>query len=308
MPMNKIFWDGCPFYQICTLLNGKMKMQHSHMDKQRKMPVYSFDASKNSFSYAINDITKALSQPHLLLNLIKQSFFARYQGTLLGGFWLTLTTFMMVAGLGVLYSRILGSNLSEYFPYVAIGIIVWGLISTLVNEGASVFLAASVAFNQAPIPKSTFVFRMIGVSVIALAFKCIVVVGILGYFQIAPSTKDILIALLGIGLILWTGFWFTLIFGTIGTRFRDIGQLTNAGITFAFFITPVFWMSDRLGDLSFVVTFNPLYHYINLVRGSLLGYPDTLESLYWVLATTTLITISGFTVYGLFARRISYWS
>jgi len=268
----------------------------------------SYDASKDSFAYAINDIKTAISRPRLLLNLVQTSFFARYQGTILGGFWITATTFMMVSGLGLLYSRILGDSLSEYFPYVAIGIIVWGLISTLINEGASVFLAASVAFNQAPIPKSTFVFRLLGTAFLSLLFKLIIVVGVLVYFKIFPPWPHLLMALGGIFLILWTGFWFTLCVGTIGTRYRDVGQLTNAGLTFAFFITPVFWKADRLGDFSFVVTFNPLYHYINTVRGSLLNYPDIAESFMWAVGSTVIVTIFGFFTFCIFAKRIVYWS
>jgi len=276
--------------------------------RERPMPVLSYDASKDSFAYAINDIKTAITRPRLLLNLVQRAFFSKYQGTFLGGFWITATTFMMVSGLALLYSRILGDNLSDYFPYVAIGIIVWGLISTLINEGASVFLAASVAFNQAPIPKSTFVFRLIGTALLGMLFKLIVVIGILGYFRIFPSWPYILLSLLGIFLILWSGFWFTLFIGTIGTKFRDIGQLTNASLTFAFFITPVFWKTDRLGDFSFVVTYNPLYHYINTIRGSLLGYSDVTESFIWVGCCTAALTILGFFTFCMFAKRIVYWS
>ena len=276
--------------------------------EQEPLPVYSFDASKDGFSYAIDDLKTAISRPRLLLNLVQTSFFSKYQGTLLGGFWITATTLMMVSGLGLLYSRILGDSLQNYFPYVAIGIIVWGLISTLINEGASVFLAASVAFNQAPIPKTTFAFRLVGTALLGMLYKLIIVIGVLLYFKIFPSWPALLMAIAGIILILWTGFWFTLFIGTIGTKFRDIGQLTSASLTFAFFITPVFWRSDRLGDFSFVVTYNPLYHYINTVRGSLLGYSDVAESFMWACGTSLVMAILGFFTFCFFAKRIVYWS
>ena len=141
-----------------------------------------------------------------------------------------------------------------------------------------------------------------------MLFKLIVVIGILGYFKIFPSWPCILLSLIGIFLILWSGFWFTLFIGTIGTKFRDLGQLTNASLTFAFFITPVFWKTDRLGDFSFVVTYNPLYHYINTIRGSLLGYSDVTESFIWVGCCTAALTILGFLTFCMFAKRIVYWS
>lgn len=281
---------------------------HTQSTEPDALPVYSFDASKDGFSYALDDLKTALSRPRLLLNLIQTSFFTKYQGTFLGGFWITATTLMMVSGLALLYSRILGDDLSSYFPYVAIGIIVWGLISTLINEGASVFLAASVAFNQAPIPKTTFALRLVGTALLGMLYKVIIIVGVLVYFKVFPAWPAILLSLLGMFLILWTGFWFTLFIGTIGTKFRDIGQLTGASLTFAFFITPVFWRSDRLGDFSFVVTYNPLYHYINTVRGSLLGYSDVAESFMWAGGTSIVMSILGLVTFCFFAKRIVYWS
>ncbi|MEP4053464.1 MAG: ABC transporter permease [Litorimonas sp.] len=280
----------------------------SDSDKKEALPVYSFDASTDGFAYALDDLKTALSRPRLLLNLVQTSFFSKYQGTFLGGFWITATTFMMVSGLALLYSRILGDNLSEYFPYVAIGIIVWGLISTLINEGASVFLAASVAFNQAPIPKTTFALRLVGTALLGMLYKLIIVIGVLVYFKIFPSWQALLLSVAGMVLILWTGFWFALFVGTIGTKFRDVGQLTGAFLTFAFFVTPVFWRSDRLGDLSFVITYNPLYHYINTIRGSLLGYSDVAESFMWAAAVSVLMAILGFATFSIFAKRIVYWS
>ncbi|HNS86278.1 MAG TPA: ABC transporter permease [Parvularculaceae bacterium] len=271
-------------------------------------PFYEFNASKSRFAYAWSDLKQAFSRPKLILTLIRNGFLSRYQGTLLGGLWITITTSMTVAGLALLYGQIFSSPLQEYFPFVAIGIVVWGLISSLINDGASVFLAASVVFNQSPISKSIFALRSIGIAAVAFLFKLIVVAVVLVAVGIRPSATDILLSAAGLAIVFWTGFWFALGAGTIGARFRDVGQLTSAIVTFAFFFTPVFWQPSRLGSYQFVVEYNPLFHFLNVIRGPLIGADGIALSFAWAVGTSIAVTIGGMLIFGFFGRRLCYWT
>ncbi len=273
-----------------------------------KSTTYYFDASSSRFDYAVDDLKSAFSNLKLIGSLVRTGFLARYHGTLLGGFWITVTTAMTVSGLALLYGQIFGASMTEYFPYVAVGIVVWGLISTMINDGASVFLVSSGFFTQSPIAKSLFVVRAIGVAAIGMCFKLIVVAVVIYAVGLRPSLTDLGVALLGLALIYWTGFWFALGLGTLGARFRDVGQLTAAFLTFAFFVTPVFWQASRLGEYQFIVQYNPLAHFLNTVRGPLLGLPGVAESFLWATCSSLAITVAGALMFGIFARRLCYWS
>lgn len=273
-----------------------------------KTPVYFFDAEGSRFDYAIDDLQRTFSRPKLMWSLIKTAFFLRYQGTLLGGLWVTLTTGATIAGLATLYSQIFGASLKEYFPYVALGLVVWGLMTTIINDGASVFLAAAGTFTQSPVPKSLFVIKSLGVAAIGLAYKLVVVTLVIIGVGLQPSLTDIATALLGVALIFWTGFWLALGLGTLGARFRDVGQLVAAVITFAFFVTPVIWEPSRLGEYQWVAFYNPLAHFINIVRGPIMGLEGVGMSFIWACSSSAFITVAGALVFGYFARRLCYWS
>ncbi len=297
--INRLAW---------TMSDSALSKSVAPAQPEGKLPVYEFDASKSRFAYALNDLRQAVLRPKLIVTLIRNGFLSRYQGTLLGGGWITITTAMTVGGLALLYGKIFNTPLSEYFPYVTVGIVVWGLISSLINDGASVFLAASVIFNQSPVSKSIFALRSVGIAALSFCFK-LIVVGIVVYgVGLRPGFADIAAATAGLTIILWTGFWFALGVGTIGAHFRDVGQLTAAVVTFAFFFTPVFWHASRLGPYQFIVTFNPLYHFLNIVRGPLIGGNGVTESFYWAIATAAAVTAFGAIIYGLFARRLCYWT
>lgn len=274
----------------------------------RPLPHYEFDAARSRFNYAWTDLKQAFVRPKLILTLIRNGFLSRYQGTVLGGLWITITTGVTASALALLYGKIFATPLQSYFPFVAIGIVVWGLISSLINDGAGVFLSASVVFNQSSIPKSIFALRSVGIAAVAFLFKLIVLAIVVVASGLRPGVTEIALSLAGLAIILWTGFWFAIGAGTIGARFRDLGQLASTFVTLAFFFTPVFWQPARLGSFQFVVDFNPLYHFVNIVRGPLIGADDVMISFIWAIAAATLVAAFGLLTFGLYCRRLCYWT
>lgn len=270
-------------------------------------PVYEFDASRSRFDYAHRDLAEALAKPRLIVTMVANDISNRYKGAALGAFWISLTTLATVSGLALLYGRIFGADLTTYYPYVTTGIIVWGLISGLVNDGASAFVGGAVLFTQTPLPKTLLVFRAIGRAIWALAFKAIILVGVLVVAGAHPGVSGVLLSLAGLCLVLWTGFFCALALGTLAARFRDLGQLVDVGLTFAFFATPVFWHADRLGEYQNLVRFNPFYHFLNVVRGPLIGAPDVAASFAWAAVLSALVALFGWMIFGNFARRLPYW-
>lgn len=270
--------------------------------------IYEYDAAHSRYAYAWNDLRRAVARPRLILTLVRTTFFNRYKNTALGAFWVTATTMLMITGLSILYGQILGADLKTFFPYVAIGVIVWGLISTLINDGAAAFILGANVFNQTPIAKSVFAFRAVGLAYLTFVFRAALIVAVLVITGNIPTASGVLLSLCGLALIAWTGFWFALVAGVIGLRFRDVGELIAAIISISFLLTPVFWQPSRLGKYAWVVDFNPFHHYINIVRGPLLGLDSVGLSFAVTIGLSLLMAVAGAFVFGQFARRLSYWS
>lgn len=284
-----------------------MPSDGARMTADPTSPVYHFDASKSRFSYAWRDITDALKKPHLIFTLVANDISNRYKGAALGAFWISLTTLATVTGLAVLYGKILGADLKDYYPYVTTGIIVWGLISGLLNDGAGVFVGGSLFLTQTPLPKTLLVLRAIGRALWALFFKLLVLVGVLIISDVKLSLATILISIAGLCIVVWTGFFVALGVGTIAARFRDFGQFVDVGLTFSFFATPIFWRPERLGEYADLIRLNPFHHYVNIIRGPLTGAPDVSVSFIWAGIMTIVVTAVGSFVFANFARRLSYW-
>ncbi len=271
-------------------------------------PVFEYDASTTRFSYALDDLKSAVNQPRLLKTVVWKAFMGRYRRSLLGPFWITLSTLMTVTGLALMYGRILGASLEDYFPYVTAGIIVFGFVSSVINGAATAFGTGAAMFNEMPIAKSVFAFRSVGTATLSFLFKIPVVLGVLIFVGRFPEAKGLLLSLLGVLLMIWTGFWVTLMVGTFGMRFKDTSHTITSIMSAIFFLTPVFWMRGRLGYYEFIVDFNPLYHFLHLIRGPLLGDYDLGYSFVWAITSAVLVTVIGMVSFGYFARRFSYWT
>ena len=78
-------------------------------------------------------------------------------------------------------------------------------------------------------------------------------------------------------------------------------------VQIAFFLTPVMWNPELLGDHAYIAAFNPFYHMLEIMRSPLLGQPFPLDSFAAVIA----MTVINFAIAALFFRRfrsrIAYW-
>ena len=111
----------------------------------------------------------------------------------------------------------------------------------------------------------------------------------------------------GLALLLATSVWVALLLGTICARFRDVPQIAASLMQVAFFLTPIIWQPEQIGDRLIFVQINPFFHFIELIRAPLLG--NTVTALTW--AVTLAITLGGWLgtllFYRLFRARIAYW-
>ncbi len=90
-------------------------------------------------------------------------------------------------------------------------------------------------------------------------------------------------------------------------RKRRKNSAVTSLLQIAFFLTPIIWKPDLLGQRAGIVDLNPFYHFVQMIRAPLLGQaPDALT---WGM--TLGVTAAGWFVTFLFFRRfrarISYW-
>jgi ABC-type polysaccharide/polyol phosphate export permease len=220
--------------------------------------------------YAGADLGRGLAAANLWSSLAIQDIAARYRGSILGPWWITLTMAALIGGMSLLYSRLMHLSLQAYVPWMSCGIVLWGFISSTVTEGCDTFTQAAPIIRQTSLPLFIFVLRTVARNTIVLAHNAIIIGVIAVLFGFWRSVQPLGL-LLGLGLVLLNLSWIVLVAAVASARFRDVPQIFIAVMQVALFITPVFWRPDQLPNRPAILTFNPFYHLIEAVRAPLVG-------------------------------------
>lgn len=231
-----------------------------------------------------------------------------YRRSVVGPFWLTLGTGAQIATIGLVFGVIFKVKLEDYFPYLATSIVLWTFISSTVLEGAQALIASESMIRQLKLPVLTYVIRVVWRNLLTLGHNLVILPIVFIIFQV-PLTWSVLLILPGILLLVLSLTFISYIAAFASARFRDIPPILNSLLMVAFYLTPVMWQANQIGDAlgRFLIGLNPLYHLVQIVRLPLLGLSPTFEN--WLGAS--LIFVFGLVVYFLtrsrIQKRIAYW-
>jgi ABC-2 type transport system permease protein len=255
---------------------------------------------------AIDDIMKSVLSYHLWVTLGWQDIKQRYRRSTLGPFWITLSLGITIAMMGILYAKLFHQDVRTYLPYLTTGMVIWGLISGIINESVSVFIQAEGIIKQIPLPFGVHVLRMIWRNTIIFLHNMVVVLVVLLLFRINPGWH-ILLFPFAMGLVFLNAFWVSLLLGILGTRYRDIVQMVSNVVQILFFLTPVMWTASTIQNKRWILEVNPLYHILAIIRNTLTGGDLPAASWGVVMGITLVGWYLAFWLLVRYRSRIAFW-
>ena len=266
-----------------------------------------------TFRRAVGDLRQGLHQRELWLSLGWQDIKQRYRRSTLGPLWITIATGVMAVALGFLYSILFQIPLADFLPHVTVGLIMWGFISGCIKEGSEVFIANEGLIKQLPSALSVHVYRLVWRQFLFLLHNLVIWVALMIVFP-RPLGWELLLSVLGLGVLMINGVWVAMLFGILATRFRDIAPLLDSMVQLLFYMTPIVWTTQTLyeqggeiADRARIAELNPLYHYLEIVRAPMLGQPVAAYHWWIVLACTAVGLLLAFLALRKFRSRVPYW-
>jgi ABC-type polysaccharide/polyol phosphate export permease len=259
---------------------------------------------------AAGDLLRGLRRRELWGRLGWLDVRRRYRRTTIGPFWNSVTLAVYVLTVGTVGAAIWHQNIYDYLPFLVSGMIVWMLVSGIITESCSVFIAGQSLFRNIRFDYSILAYALVWRNFLVLLHNFAV------YFLVVLVLKPsllgftALLAIPGLALVLLNGVWVSLLLGIVCLRFRDVPPVVSSIMQIAMLITPLFWPTETLtGIKRFVfVELNPLYHVVDVVRAPLIGrVPDLIS----YGATIAMTIVGGGLTYVMFERfrkRIAYWS
>lgn len=214
-----------------------------------------------------------------------------------GFLWEPISYIFMIAALSPLYASLMNIDLGSYIVYFSAGWLVWRLMSGLISSSCTTYIGAANYITQSKQPFSIYSYKL----VLSHLYRFILNLPV--FLTIIFIYSDIAgINILGVVgamlLFIVMGFSLSITIGYLTLKFSDIRMVIDNIMRIAFFVTPVIWFDKVIVDLSAAnlniatkaayLDYNPLYHYLIVMRSPLLGLEAPSHSLNIVSIVTVL--------------------
>lgn len=257
----------------------------------------------------IRDVARSVGLWHIWIRLGLQDVRLKFRRSAVGVAWIFVNLAVLVSSIGFIYANLLGQDTREFIPYLTIGMILWGYLTSSIVEGGNAFVHSEGYIRQISLPIYVYVLRFfVSISVTAL-------ISMIAYVAVAliysvPLGAGTLYAIPGLLMVMSASLLFITIFAHLNARYRDLAHLASVGMQVLFYVTPVIFPARLLRqrtDLAYVVDFNPMYHLIEVVRRPLLANgPAEFQSYVATAMVLALLAGAAAVVIALNQRRIVY--
>jgi ABC-type polysaccharide/polyol phosphate export permease len=255
---------------------------------------------------AIDDIRAGILSWPLAHFLAWQDVKQKYRRSTLGPLWLTLSFGVQILTMGFLSAFLFTVPIARSLPYVCSGMLLWSLITQVINDGAGLFMSTARYLMQIKSPLTVFLFQAVWRNVIIAAHNAVIYIAVAAIFFVIPSSS-ILLWPFGVVLVLIALSWMALVVAIVSARYRDVPIMLTNLLNILFWFTPLMYFPEQLGSKRFIADYNPFTHIVALIREPLLGGTPSLSDWLVVLAVAVLGWAGTFLFFARFRARIVYW-
>lgn len=215
---------------------------------------------------------KAFKEWRVWLFLGKQDVKSRFRGSVIGPLWLLINQSALMLAVGLIFGHLFHQNMSDFLPFLAIGLVLWSSMTSAIVDGGQTFIIAEGYIKQFTFSKAIYIYRSLVSNLIVFS------IGLLVFFFVAISYGKLTFSSLiyfipGLALFSITNLFTIIIFSHIGAIFKDVPHLFTSLMQMLFYVTPIMYTPEMLHSrgLDFVYKYNPLFYTMEIVRFPLLN-------------------------------------
>lgn len=246
---------------------------------------------KGYLSIFVEIFTEFKKNKWLMYQLFKRDFFAIYKQSFVGFLWaiiiplVNIGTFILLNSAGIF--RIGDINV-PYPIYAVLGMAFWQVFSTGLTASSNSLVKAGTMIVKINFSKKSLVVASVGQSIVSFLLQFLLVIFLFVYYGIMPKIEILLIPIMIIPILLLTlGFGFIL--SLLNAIARDVGNALSVFLTFLLFVTPVLYAKPKIGILSIISYYNPLYYLISVPRDLILTASVPISKGFFISSAFSLI-------------------
>jgi lipopolysaccharide transport system permease protein len=237
-----------------------------------------------------------------------QDLKARYKRSLLGPFWLTLSTGVLIGSISWIMSAVSKIQLSDFLPYVTAGFIFWSKATAVITESCLAFNSSESMIKQVQAPLFVYFERVIWRNILMLAHDILLFpVALLIVWR--PLELEALYFIPGFLLFLLNVGWAGLLLGILSTRYRDLPMTVTSMLPILFYFTPIIWKPESMRGtfIETIIQWNPFYYLMQLVRGPLMGDVPSIATWGGGMVVAAVGWAMALVIYARARDRVVFW-
>lgn len=227
-------------------------------------------------------------------SLVKMDLRTRYRRSILGMGWSLLHPIAMTTILCIVFHKIFHLNVREYAPFLLVGLSCWNYIHTVTIMGCQCLYMGESYIRQYPAPLAIYPLRTALGAIIHFLLAMTVVLALTWYIN-GFTNLPYLVSLVPTLLLLFIFGWsLALLAGFANVYFQDTQHLSDIAFQILFYATPVIYPASRLREnhLAWLVEYNPLVSFLELLRVPILESRMPPASAFAVASVLTLLTVT----------------
>jgi ABC-type polysaccharide/polyol phosphate export permease len=230
----------------------------------------------------------------------------RFRRSILGVIWLALTFAAVILIKVLVFEGMFDNSGVDYISHLTIGLALFGCITTCVAGGANLFVANRTWILSTDLPYVLFMHSLILRALIELAIIAALAIPILMILgELNPGALWTIIP--AMMMFYLTAISVCLVLAPIGARYRDLIHATQTVMRMLFFATPIIWIASPGTQRAYIASFNPVTHYIEIIRQPIMTGAVPLTSWLICIAFTFTLFVIGIIIFKYQKKEVPYW-
>lgn len=215
--------------------------------------------------------------------LSKRNVILRYKNSIAGFFWGFLKPLIYLLIFIVIFSSQF-KTVDNYILYATSGLVFWFFFSNVTSQSVQNIVSSGGLLKAIRLPAVFFPLSEM-ISEIFNFLLTLIVFGVVMYWFGLDYGIHLILLIPCIILFSFFTLGITLILSSVNVFLRDAGIIWNTIQPALFYMTPIAYPEGMVPEkFSFVVKYNPIYHFIGLGR-SIIYAPSTLSLHEWIICS-----------------------
>lgn len=246
-------------------------------------------------------IRELLRYRDLIWLFVKRDFVAVYKQTILGPLWFVLNPLFTTIIYNFIFGRLAKiptDGVPQSLFYFG-GTMLWSYFAISLTSASDTFttnaaLFGKIYFPRLTVPISKAISNLIPLLIQSGALACLYAFFALGGSTVRPTWWALMVPLIFVQLAL-LGTGFGMIVSSLTTKYRDLRQLVNFGVSLWLYATPIVYPLSRVPEnLRWIMVANPVSVPIEGFRIAVYGVGGLEPPMIWVsVLVTAVVTFTG---------------